>query len=176
MNRYHPILVVLHWLIAIMIFMGLIMGTNVLSETANTDPQKLFYLKMHMSAGLLILILMITRLVVRFITAKPPPADIGNSVLNKLGVTTHYLFYLVVILMAGSGLAIANIAGLPEIVFSGSGAPLPATFDEYPPRIAHGILGFVLLLLIIGHMAAFTYHQFFRKDGLFSRMWFGHRR
>ncbi|MGD8912630.1 MAG: hypothetical protein PVJ68_07815 [Candidatus Thiodiazotropha sp.] len=70
------------------------MGNNVLSETANTDPQKLFYLKMHMSAGLLILILMITRLVVRFITAKPPPADIGNSLLNKLGVTTHYLFYI----------------------------------------------------------------------------------
>jgi cytochrome b561 len=78
--------------------------------------------------------------------------------------------------MAGSGLAIANMAGLLEIVFSGSGVPLPATFDEYPPCIAHRTLGFVLLLLIIGHMVAFINHQFFRKDGLFSRMLFGHPR
>ncbi|MCW8930821.1 MAG: cytochrome b/b6 domain-containing protein [Gammaproteobacteria bacterium] len=175
MNRYHPILVALHWLIAIMIFIGLFMGSNVLSETANTEPQKLFYLKMHMSAGLLILLLMTIRLGVRLFTSKPGTIDMGNGILNKLGVITHYLFYLVVILMAGSGLAIANMAGLPEIVFSGSGVPLPETFDEYPPRIAHGVLGFMLLILIIGHVSAFAYHQFFRKDSIFSRMWFGHR-
>lgn len=77
--------------------------------------------------------------------------------------------------MAGSGLATANMAGLPEIVFGGSGA-LPATFDDLPPRIAHGVLGAILTLLIAGHVAAFIYHQFVRKDHLFSRMWFGRRR
>ena len=175
MKRYHPLLVVLHWLLAIMIIVGLFMGKNVLSATANTDPEKLVYLKMHMSAGIIILVLMTVRLVVRFFTTKPAHADIGNSFLNKLGIATHYLFYLVVILMAGSGLATANLAGLPEIVFGGSGAPLPADFSEYPPRAAHGILGVILLLLVVGHVLAFLYHQFVRKDSLFSRMWFGRR-
>lgn len=176
MKRYHPFLVVLHWLLALMIIMGLIMGGNVLSATPNDDPQKLIYLKIHMGMGMLILALMLIRLITRFMTQTPPHADIGNSLLNKVGVATHYLFYLVVILMAGSGLAIANMAGLPEIVFGGSGAALPADFSEYPPRLAHGILSVVLGLLIIGHIAAFVYHQFIRKDGLFSRMWFGQRR
>jgi len=127
--------------------------------------------------GTVILVLMTVRLGVRFFTEKPPAADIGNNLLNKLGVATHYLFYLVVILMAASGLATAITAGVPEIVFGGSGAPLPATFDEIPPRRAHGALGFVLLLLllVIGHVLAFLYHQYVRKDGLFSRMWFGRR-
>jgi len=176
MKRYHPFLVVLHWLLAVMIIMGLVMGGNVLSATPNTDPQKLLYLKMHMSAGILILVLMLVRLVIRFMTAKPPHADIGNGLLNKLGSATHYFFYLVVILMAGSGFAIANMAGLPDIVFGGSGVALPESFSEYPPRIAHGVLGVVLTLLIVGHVLAFLYHQFIRKDDLFSRMWFGQRR
>lgn len=175
MKRYHPLLVVLHWLLAVMIIMGLVMGGSVLSATPNSDPQKLLYLKIHMSMGMIILVLMLIRLVVRLVTARPPHADIGNGILNKLGSAAHYLFYLIVTLMAGSGIAIAGMAGLPDIIFGGSGAPLPADFSEYPPRIAHGILSVILTLLIAGHVGAFLYHQFIRKDGLFSRMWFGQR-
>lgn len=175
MNRYHPALVALHWILALMIILGLIMGGNVLAETANSDPQKLVYLKIHMTAGIIILLLMVVRLIVRLVTKKPAHADIGNSLLNKIGVAAHYLFYLLVTLIGASGLATANLAGLPDIVFGASGAPLPASFDEFPSRVAHGILGFVLMLVIIGHVSAFLYHQFVRKDKLFSRMWFGHR-
>lgn len=175
MNRYHPILVALHWILALMMILGLVMGGNVLSSTPNTDPQKLVYLKIHMSAGITILLLMVIRLVVRLLTKKPTHADIGSSLLNRLGVATHYLFYLLVILIGVSGLVTANLAGLQDVVFGNSGAPLPATFDNFPPRIAHGVLGFVLLLVIIGHVSAFLYRQFIRKDALFSRMWFGKR-
>ncbi len=175
MNRYHPFLVFLHWLLAFMIIMGLVMGGNVLSETPNTAPEKLFYLKIHMSMGIVILLLMLIRLITRFFTSKPPHADIGNVLFNKLGVATHYLFYLVVILMGGSGLATANMAGLPAIIFGGSGEALPMSFDMFPPRKAHGALAVILMLLIAGHVLAFLYHQFIRKDGLFSRMWFGRR-
>jgi cytochrome b561 len=175
MKRYHSVLVVLHWLLALMIVTGLIMGGKVLAATPNAAPEKLFYLKMHMSGGMTILVLMIVRLLLRFVTTKPPHADIGHTLVNKLGVATHYVFYLVVILMAASGIAIANIAGLADIVFGQSGASLPETFDDLPPRMAHGFLGFVLTVLITGHVLAFLYHQYVRKDGLFSRMWFGDR-
>lgn len=175
MNRYHPALVALHWILALMIMLGLVMGGNVLAETANSDPEKLVYLKIHMSAGTIILLLMVIRLIVRLITKKPAQADTGNSLLNKISVAMHYFFYLLVILIGASGLATANLAGLPDIVFGASGRPLPATFDEFPSRIAHGILGFVLLLAIIGHVSAFLYHQFVCKDKLFLRMWLGRR-
>ncbi|MEW8626652.1 MAG: cytochrome b/b6 domain-containing protein [Candidatus Thiodiazotropha sp.] len=175
MKRYHSFLITLHWLLAVLILMGLTMGANVLSSTPNDVPEKLLYLRIHMSMGMLILVLMVIRLTVRVFSEKPVAADIGHSFLNKLGVATHYLLYLVTILLAASGLATANLAGLPEIVFGGSAAPLPATFDAFPPRIAHGLLAVVLLILVAGHVMASLYHQFVRKDGLFSRMWFGPR-
>lgn len=39
----------------------------------------------------------------------------------------------------------------------------------------HGFSWTVLLLLLILHVAAALYHQFFRRDNLFGRMWFGNR-
>ncbi|WP_299354751.1 cytochrome b/b6 domain-containing protein [uncultured Shimia sp.] len=175
MTRYHPFLVFLHWLLALMIIGGLIMGGNVLAETPNDDPFKLVALRMHMAMGILILALMVIRLVVRLVTTKPPHADIGNARVNKLGTAAHWLFYVVVIAMCASGLAIANMAGLPAIVFGGSGAPLPSDFSAFPPRMAHGALATVLTLLILGHVGAGLWHQFVTKDGLFGRMWFGKR-
>jgi cytochrome b561 len=39
----------------------------------------------------------------------------------------------------------------------------------------HGASWTILLLLLILHVAAALYHQFFRRDNLFGRMWFGNR-
>lgn len=130
---------------------------------------------MHMGIGSLILVLMILRFAVRMFTKKPPHADIGNATLNKLAIAAHYVFYLAVFAMCASGLATAFSAGLPDIVFGGSGAPLPENFNDIAPRAAHGVLAKVLVLLIIGHVLAFLFHQYVRKDNLFSRMWFGDR-
>jgi cytochrome b561 len=74
-----------------------------------------------------------------------------------------------------SGLATANIAGLPALVFGGSGEPLPAGFDDIAPRIAHRVIATLLGFLILSRGAAGLYHQYARKDGLLGRMWFGGR-
>lgn len=175
MKRYHPALVVLHWLLAAMIIGGLIMGGQVLAKTPNDDPAKMLSLTMHMSVGISILVLMVVRLGVRLMTRKPPHADIGNALLNKGAIAAHYALYAVVIAMGVSGLAIANAAGLPAIVFGGSGDPLPADFNDIAPRAAHGMLSILLALVIASHVLAALYHQYVRKDSLFSRMWFGGR-
>ncbi len=175
MTRYHPLVVVLHWLLAGMIVLGLIMGGNVLAETANDDPFKLTALRMHMSMGMIILALMVLRLVTRLATRKPPQSDIGHPLLNRLGQAMHWSLYVVATALCLSGLATATMAGLPGIVFGGSGAALPADFAVFPPRAAHGALAFLLGLLILGHVGAGLWHQYIRRDGLFGRMWFGSR-
>ncbi|MDV7142673.1 cytochrome b/b6 domain-containing protein [Tropicimonas sp. TH_r6] len=175
MTRYHPLLVALHWLLAAMIILGLILGGTVLAETANDDPFKLTALRMHMSMGMIILALMLLRLATRLTTRKPPHSDIGNALLNWLGQAMHWALYCVVIALCLSGLATATMAGLPGIVFGGSGAPLPADFAAFPPRAAHGALAFLLGVLILGHAGAGLWHHYVRRDGLFRRMWFGQR-
>lgn len=174
-TRYHPLLVTLHWLLAFTILLALGMGTFVLTEIPNTSPEKIGGLSDHMIAGIVILTLMLVRLGVRLFTDKPRPASTGSPLLDKVGRLTHYAFYLVVFLMAFSGIGTALQAGLPDIVFFGSGAPLPESFEIYPPRIGHGILAKVLMALIALHVSAALFHQFVRRDGLIKRMWFGKR-
>lgn len=175
MTRYHPALVALHWLLAVLLIVGLIIGTFVLDPIAESDPAKLDALRTHMIAGLLVLLLMVIRLVVRLRTSHPPEADIGVPALNKVARLAHWALYIAVFGLIGSGIGMSILAGLPPIVFGGSGDPLPMSFDDLPPRAAHGIFATVLTLLIAGHVAAALYHQFVRKDGLLSRMWFGKR-
>lgn len=175
MTRYHPALVVLHWLLALLLIVGLVMGRFLLDPIPETDPAKLDALRSHMIAGLLILALMIIRLVVRLRTAHPPEADIGVPALNKVARLAHWALYLAVFGLIASGIGMSILAGLPPIVFGGSGDPLPVSFDDLPPRMAHGIFATALMLLIAGHIAAALYHQFARKDGLLARMWFGKR-
>jgi len=173
-NKYHPFLVTLHWLLALMLIAGLGMGFAVLGETPNSDPEKVFLLKVHMSMGLAILLLTTIRLIVRFKTNKPVDADIGNAFLNKMAKVAHYALYFFVFVMTGSGIVTSKTAGLPEIVFDGIGK-LPANFHGIAAHEVHELTGGLLVLLILGHVGAGFYHQFVRKDNLFSRMSFGKR-
>ena len=72
--------------------------------------------------------------------------------------------------MAASGMATALQAGLPEIIFGGSGAALPANFANLIPRIVHGWIATLLVLLVGLHVVGVVYHQFVLKDRLLSRM------
>lgn len=175
MKKYHPLLVIFHWILVPLLLISLVMGGNVLTEIPNDSIEKVGALKAHMIIGLGILGLMVLRLITRLVTKKPPHADIGNALLNKLGTLAHYVLYLLVFIMAASGMATSIQAGLPDIIFGGSGAALPETFSIYAPRIAHGIIAKVLFITIVLHALAALYHQFIRKDGLLGRMWFGQR-
>ena len=173
--RYHRALVVLHWLLAVMLLVALAMGTFALKTVPNSSPDKIAALQGHMVAGGLILLLTLARLVVRLKTAHPAPATTGNALLDRLAPLTHWGLYALVLLMAGSGIAMSVLAGLPGIVFGGVGS-LPVNFDALPPRAVHGIVAKLLMLAIGLHIAAALYHQFVRRDGLLSRMGFGKAR
>ena len=71
--------------------------------------------------------------------------------------------------MVGSGFTTAILAGLPAIVFGGSGAPLPPTFKIYPSFLAHVYIATILAGFIVLHVLAAFYHQFVRRDRLFAR-------
>ena len=67
-SRYHPLLVMLHWVLAFLIIGALIVGYFGLATTPNSAPQKVGILRVHMAAGMLILFLTGIRFVVRMRT------------------------------------------------------------------------------------------------------------
>lgn len=174
-NRYHPLITLLHWVLTLLIIGSLTLGFFRIAPMANTDPQKIGLLRVHMIVGIAILALMTIRLLVRLVTSKPQAASAGHPALDKLATLAHTTFYALVALMAATGIATAVMSGLNMIVFGGSTAPLPPSFLIYPTRVAHGTIATALVALIGLHIVASLYHQFFLRDGVFRRIWFGQR-
>ncbi len=170
-RRYHPALVALHWIVAVLILVALAAGTLVLAPAANSDPGKLISFRAHMTIGATVLVLMLVRLVVRWRTAHPPPA--GGGALGLAARLTHWALYGAAIAMALSGITLAVTSGLGDAVF-GDG-PMPPDFAAFPARAAHGALAAVLMALIALHVAAALWHQVVRRDGIMARIWFGQR-
>ena len=172
-RRYHPVLVVLHWLLALFLIGALIAGRFVLTPQDNADPAKLISFTLHMGLGLTILVLMLVRLGVRLATAHPPRVATGNTLADRLAPLTHWALYAVAIAMAVSGMVMSRQTGLPDAVF-GDG-PMPADFHSVAARGVHGLLSLLLMALIALHVAAALWHQVIRRDGVMARMWFGPR-
>ena len=173
-TRYHPLLVALHWLLAVLIIAALALGALVMAPMPNTDPMKLEALRSHLLGGSVILVLMLVRLAVRSRTSHPAPARTGSPILDRLAWASHRLFYVAVLGMAVSGLVMAVQSDLPSIVLGGGGS-LPADFWIYPLRGVHYALSRLLMALIALHVAGALYHAIVLRDGLLKRMAFGRR-
>ena len=172
-SRYHPLLVALHWILAVLIIAALALGALVMVKMPNTDPMKLEALRSHMIGGTLILVLMLVRLVVRIRTEHPAPPSTGMRVLDRLAWVSHRMLYTAVLGMAVSGLIMALQTGLPGILFGGG--TLPADFWVYPIRSVHYVISRVLMAVITLHIVGALYHTLVLRDGLLRRMFFGRR-
>jgi cytochrome b561 len=171
-SRYQPVLVALHWLLALMIIGLLCLGFFVLANMPNTVPKKLDILVWHMAGGMFVLVLTILRFVIRIWSAHPATATTGSLLLDRLASIAHHILYVIVVLMVASGW---YTGWLISGVFQHNGETLPNTFAVFPSFQAHAALATLLAILIAAHVAAALYHQFVLKDGLFRRMWFGKR-
>jgi cytochrome b561 len=173
-SRHHPMLVVLHWLLAFLIPIALALGVLVMAKIPNSDPMKSEALRGHMAGGILIMTLMLLRLLIRFGTDHPASASTGSSLFDKLAWVSHRLLYLAVIGMAATGLSLAIETGILGILI-GQHPQIPADFWVYDLRNAHYLISRLLMTLIALHIAGALYHTLIRRDGLLRRMWFGTR-
>jgi cytochrome b561 len=202
-KRYHPLLVTLHWLIAILIFATAFFAIGFgegergrgFITIAGLQP-----IAIHMLLGILTLVLLIIRLVVRWLTKKPDWASTGSAFLDKIGGWTHAALYFFAFAITITGITLALQTNRLARVFGlagttnqlGGGFPaggFPGQFGGGGPsefgegfrggglRLGlgafHGLSWILLALLILLHIGAALYHQFIRKDHLFGRMWFG---
>jgi cytochrome b561 len=172
-SRYHPLLVALHWILAVLIIAALALGALVMVKIPNSNPMKFEALRSHMIGGSLIFVLMLVRLVVRMRTEHPALPSAGHSLLDWLAWASHRLLYVAVLGQALSGLFMALQTGLPGILFGGG--TLPADFWIYPIRSVHYFFSRMLMVLIALHVIGALYHTLLLRDGLLRRMFFGRR-
>jgi cytochrome b561 len=178
-KRYRPLWVILHWLMALLVFTTF--GIGLLSLTKTASPVGMFIpLAVHMVLGIAILLIVIARYILRVLVFKPPkrvgaaPGVMVRKVplLDQMNAYVHPLLYLCSALMALLGVAIAIPADLFAIIFARSGGQLPLDFYIYPARSWHGTLSLVLMLLIGQHVLVAVFHQFLKGENYLGRMWF----
>ncbi|MEE4205279.1 MAG: cytochrome b/b6 domain-containing protein [Erythrobacter sp.] len=171
-TRYHPLVVAMHWLVAVLVAGNLAAGALLLEPLSNADPAKTEVLRLHMASGLAILVLMALRILARAFT-KAPASPHEKGALRWVARLNHWALYLVVIAMLSTGLGMAQMGELFPLL-EGAPVSLPESFESLPPYAGHVLFSSVLLALVALHVAAVVYHHA-KGEKLLSRMWFGRR-
>lgn len=168
--RYGAIAVTLHWLSALAILALIISGFRAAGLTDPTSKADL--LSVHVPLGILTLILTVLRLIWWAVADKKPASIPMPRWQDRLARAIHALFYVVILGIAASGVAMLVLSGAAPVIFGISSAELP-NFHDFAPRAPHGAGARVLIALFALHAGAALHHHFIKRDGLLSRMWFG---
>lgn len=165
--RYGSLAQGLHWLTALLIVCLFIAG-NVMDDLA--AGQKLTVYRAHAVGGITVLALTLIRLIWRFMDRDRPELPAGMSGPMRFAArAAHWLIYLLMLAITGSGIATLIVSGLGEILFMGADRPIPDRIGVRP-RDAHELFATLLMWLLFLHIAAALYHHYFRKDDVLRRM------
>lgn len=161
----------LHWLTALLIIALLVSGT--VADNATEPAIKASVLTVHAPMGVTVLLLTLVRLFWWWrIDTRPPPLGGDPAWQERLAKAVHILLYLLILVMAASGISLFVLSGAGNILFGGAPGPLPG-FADFAPRIPHGIGAKVLLALLVGHAGAAFFHHYIKKDATLRRIGFG---
>lgn len=148
--------ILLHWAVVVLVLFQLAFG-EAMEALVDADrngavlsPTATLMGNLHIYAGVLVLILTLTRAVLRVNRGAPAAGDGGTALSDRIAEIVHGAFYGLLFLAPVSGLvaytALPEMAGLHKLV-------KPA-----------------FILLIALHVAGALWHQVVRRDGLMRRM------
>lgn len=167
-TRYGSVAIAIHWVSAVAIVALLASGTIMAGAVGEA---KRSILPIHATVGTLVFLLTLLRLAWWAWGDKRPQPVAGQPPLQELTARiVHGLLYAGIFVLGASGIATLALSGaIPALL---SGAPLP-DFSTLLPRLTHGLVSKLMLLLLAAHIGAALYHQFIRRDRLLGRMGIG---
>ena len=160
-----------HWLTAILIFAALLIGFTMVNWTAGYATLRL----VHMSIGVLVLVVVVLRIVNR-LRHHPPawPSTIGRRE-GKAIIWLERALYALILAQPLVGWAMVSATGKPIPVFGVLSLPRIAPFgiDVYSVlRETHSILAYLLVVVIAAHVSLVLAHTTVLSDGMLRRMTF----
>lgn len=183
-NRYTGPAIILHWLIAIGIFINLKSGLSI-EDLPEGEIRSV--IDLHKSIGISVLGLVLLRILWR-VGHRPPALPAQTKVWErKLSTATHHTLYLLMALVPLLGWlhdsAWKGAATHPLVLFNSVPwfrFPLFDTMGEAAKDQIHEILGnahgafsWLMMLALLLHVAGALKHQFLDKEKSLQRMWFG---
>jgi cytochrome b561 len=169
-EQYTRTAILLHWLLALMIFGSFTFGVYMSDLPFSPARVKLF--NWHKWAGVTILALSAARLLWRL--THRPPADLPMPAWQQRAAhAAHLLLYVLFFAVPLAGWAYSSAAGFPVVWFGV--LPLP---DFVPVdrglaesfKLLHKVLAFGLAATVLLHLAAALKHHFVDRDGTLQRL------
>ena len=162
---------ILHWLTAILVFSGLIIGFVMVNSLADYAT----LLRIHETVGATILVVVVVRLINR-ITHRPPtlPATVGR-VERLMVVGSEMAMYALLLAQPLIGWAMVSASGTPVLVFGAIPVPsiAPANLALFSAlRETHSVFAYLLVVVIAAHVSAVLLHTITLRDGMLRRMTF----
>ncbi|HEY8084525.1 MAG TPA: cytochrome b [Methylophilaceae bacterium] len=191
-TRYTKVAIILHWLIALMIFGMLALGwymsglpkdapkvmsldlfnwhMHTVQFTEATSPRS-YYFNLHKSFGLTVFALILLRICWRFTHVAPPLPATMVAWQQKAAKASHHLLYLLMFLMPLSGLIMGAYSKYGVKWF---GTSVIAGLDNEPMRSlfkeVHETIAWLILALVVIHVLAALKHMLIDKDDVMSHM------
>jgi cytochrome b561 len=170
-DRYTPLAVAFHWLLAFAIVVSFSAGLY-MSDLA-MSPMRLKLFNWHKWAGITILALSALRLLWR-LSHRPPAAVVMPAWQRRAAHLTHAALYALFFGVPLAGWAYSSAAGFPVVVYGLIPMPDFVPVDKglaESLKLLHKVLAFSLGLAVLAHIVAALKHHFIDRDGLLLRMW-----
>jgi cytochrome b561 len=177
--RYDGVAIAIHWLTALAIAAQLIMGWTMTSMKPGSYLQFSLY-QWHKSVGMTILALSVLRLLWRLLH-KPPPLPATMPVWEKhVAKASHACLYVLLIALPLSGWAVVSASPLniPTVLYGVLPLPHLPVLPDLPDKraaeaaliLVHESAGWILVILLAGHIGAALRHHFKKRDDVLARM------
>jgi len=168
-QRYGSVSRLLHWAMAALFtwqFLGMVLK-NMLGRTPLTG----FWVGSHASVGTLLFLLVLIRLVWALGQKAKRPAH-GRDLVGRLAAAGHIALYVLMIVVPSLGILRMFGSDKPISLFGVSlrGPGEEVLWMTEPANLVHSTLAWLLLALIVGHVAMALVHHFAWKDGTLRRM------
>jgi len=171
-TSYGYISILFHWLSALSIFGLFALGYYMVDLTYyhqwyKTAPA------LHKSIGLVFFIVMIARVIWRYLQVSPKQLDSHSMLERKAGKMIHSLLYLLIFIIMLTGYLISTADGRAIEVFELITIPAFGAIIENQEDVAglaHKWLAYFLITLSVLHALAALKHHFIDKDNTLNRM------
>jgi cytochrome b561 len=170
---YDPGLRTIHWLMAALIFVALLLGVwaSLLPSGSGTRIEVLFF---HKSIGATVLGLIALGIVWSLIVGAPPyaePLGKGIQVASRAG---HLALYALMIAMPVNGYLGSTAGGRPVSWFGLFELPKLVAKDRSVAGAAgwaHLVFAWMLAFVLAAHISAVVWHAMIKRDFVLTRMW-----
>ena len=168
-TNYDNVAIALHWATAV-----LVVANFALAQTWDwfAKPTKGLMEATHMSFGVLLTVVVVVRLVWRWLPGHQV-SSLEQGWVRLASKAMHYLLYLLLVAEAALGFAFRWGAGRPMEFF---GLGIPPLIGEMAKPLRHDLreihekIGWAIIIIATLHAAAALYHHYVLKDRVLKRM------